>query len=76
MAIQEFLFQTVRAENSQEDEISVTCKTCKDSINFIGTFEDIFNKRRAWIEDHSCDVVQMNIHKASLDDNGWSVGCN
>lgn len=55
--IQEFLFTTVKAEAFGDDNaISVTCKTCKDSKTFEGSYEAIFDNRRKWIEDHSCNA--------------------
>lgn len=57
MAKQEYLFTTVKAENfGDENEISVTCNTCKANVNFLGSFETIFQNRRAWIKDHSCEI--------------------
>ena len=56
--IQEFLFTTTKAADfGAESEINVVCKTCKKSVSFIGTFETIFENRRAWIEDHSCEFI-------------------
>lgn len=74
--MQDFLFTTVKAENfGDENEIAVTCKTCKETVNFLGSFETILDNRRTWIKDHSCAVLP-NIHKSSLDSGKWSVGCN
>ena len=59
--IQEFLFTTTKAADfGAESEINVVCKTCKESVSFIGTFETIFDNRRKWIESHSCDILVVN----------------
>lgn len=60
--IQEFAFTTVKAENFGDDnQVNVTCKTCKATVDIIGSYETILDRRRGWIENHSCGTVDIII---------------
>jgi hypothetical protein len=81
-SINEFLFTTVKANNfGDENEISVTCRTCQEPVNLVGSYETILERRREWIENHSCEldfvakVIGANIHESTGNMPHWSSGC-